>query len=104
MLRKTKLYNDLTTLYAKVNHKKPKQTIQAEVNQLWDEIKVSKNGPVDDDRYSEEMAKLNHKLVKAQTVQTSIQSFLKRKVSNCVILFKIFIKLFSEHTRGCSKG
>ena len=84
MFRNTKLYDELSSLYAKAYPNKAKKTVQAEVNQLWHDLKKSKKGPVDDDKYTLEIDKLKSLVKKVEGSQKSIQSFLKRKDEGAV--------------------
>ena len=84
MFRNTKLYDELSSLYAKAYPTKAKKTVQAEVNQLWHDLKKSKKGPVDDDKYTLEIDKLKSLVKKVEGSQKSIQSFLKRKDEGAV--------------------
>ena len=85
MFKNTKLYDELSILYAKAYPNKAKKTVQAEVNQLWHDLKKSKKGPVDDDKYTLEIDKLKSLVKKVEGSQKSIQSFLKRKDEGAII-------------------
>ena len=66
-------------MYTKANSKKSNKIIQAEVNQLWNDLKKSKNGPVDEEKYAFEINKLKSQIKKRED---QFRVFLKEKIKS----------------------
>ena len=69
-------------MYTKANSKKSNKIIQAEVNQLWNDLKKSKNGPVDEEKYAFEINKFKSHINKREESQKVNSEFSEKKRSH----------------------